>query len=176
MNDLVRLMNAAFFAARVHAGQKRKGAKLEPYINHLAEVAALTAKATNGEDIDLVIAAWLHDSVEDQGVTPEAIEAEWGDDVARLVMEVTDDKTLPKHERKRLQVQMVARKSQRARILKLADKTSNVTALVESPPANWPRSRLEDYARWACDVVDAGCRGLNLELERKFDQAVAKIL
>lgn len=176
MSDVVKVTKAACFAAQAHAKQTRKGAAAGPYINHLAEVAALVAEATGGSDADLVVAAWLHDAAEDCGVTREAIASRFGEDVAALVLEVTDDKSLPKDVRKRRQVETVAAKSRRARLLKLADKTSNVTAIVESPPADWPEERLEAYVRWAVEVVDAGCRGLDEELESGFDRAVAKAL
>jgi (p)ppGpp synthase/HD superfamily hydrolase len=176
MNEVALVTKAACFAARTHTGQSRKGAAKEPYVNHLAEVAAFVAEATGGRDANLVVAAWLHDAVEDQGVMREEIASMFGEDVAGLVAEVTDDKSLPKHVRKRLQVETVAGKSARARLLKLADKTSNVTAVVESPPADWPEERLKAYVCWALEVVDAGCRGLSAELERRFDEAVAKAL
>jgi (p)ppGpp synthase/HD superfamily hydrolase len=176
MNDVAMVTRAAYFAALTHTGQTRKGAAKEPYINHLAEVAAFVADATHGRDANLVTAAWLHDAVEDRGITREEIASSFGEDVADLVLEVTDDKSLPKEKRKRLQVETVAGKSPRARLLKLADKTSNVGAIVESPPADWSRERLQAYVRWAVEVVDAGCRGLDEELERRFDMAASKAL
>ena len=174
MNGIVKVTEAARFAAEAHSDQKRKGARGEPYLNHLAEVAAMLAEASGGQDADLVAAAWLHDAIEDQGVAPEAIAERFGEAVARIVCEVTDDKTLPKAERKRKQVETVAGKSRQARLLKLADKTSNVAAVVESPPADWSRERLVDYVRWAVEVVDAGCRGLDPDLEARFDSTVRR--
>src|SRR5690349_10136183 len=105
MNELVRVMKAADAAARWHVDQRRKGAAREPYVNHLLEVASLVAQASQGRDPDLVVAALLHDAMEDQGITREALAAEFGDAVAEVVAEVTDDKSLPKAERKRLQVE-----------------------------------------------------------------------
>ncbi len=96
MDGIVKVTKAACFAARAHTRQTRKGAAREPYINHLAEVAALVAEATQGRDANLVAAAWLHDAVEDCGVAREEIALGFGDDVASLVLEVTDDKRLPK--------------------------------------------------------------------------------
>lgn len=164
------LMRAAFFAAQRHSQQKRKGAQGEPYVNHLLEVSALLAQATGGQDIDLLIAALLHDTIEDVGVTREEIEQQFGREVAGLVMEVTDNKQLPKAERKALQVQSAPHKSERARMIKIADKTSNLRALVSSPPTDWSLERKAEYFRWAASVV-AGCRGVNPELEAEFDRA-----
>jgi len=160
-----RVTTAALAAARWHSSQRRKGSADEPYINHLLEVASLVSKATGGNDINLVIAAFLHDAIENQGISRTLIAEQFGDDVASLVEEVTDDKSLPKAVRKRLQVQHAHEKSNRAKILKLADKISNVTAIGKDPPADWPIGRQREY-----DVV-AGLRGTSVELEAQFDRA-----
>jgi len=96
MNELVTVLKAADAAARWHVNQRRKGAAQEPYITHLLEVAMLVAEATAGADPNLIVAALLHDTIEDQGVTREEIAAHFNDDVADLVVEVTDNKKLPK--------------------------------------------------------------------------------
>jgi (p)ppGpp synthase/HD superfamily hydrolase len=164
------MARAADFAARRHAGQRRKGAAQEPYINHLAEVALLLAETRETPDASLVAAGWLHDTLEDTETTRGELEELFGSHVAALVVEVTDDKSLPKEMRKRLQVEKAASKSPAAREIKIADKTSNLRSLALSPPETWPRERLEAYVAWASSVVD-GCRGLNLELEKRFDAA-----
>ncbi|MGO9983904.1 MAG: HD domain-containing protein [Rhodomicrobium sp.] len=154
-NGLLTVLRAAEAAAHWHAGQKRKGAAAEPYVNHLIEVARLVAEATHGEDPNLVAAALLHDAAEDQNIPLSQIAAMFGDDVAALVGEVTDDKSLPKAERKRLQVAHAPDKSGRAKILKLADKLANVRAIGASPPPDWPAARRREYIEWARDVVAA---------------------
>lgn len=164
------VVQAADFAARRHAGQRRKGVTAEPYINHLVEVAALLAAATNGQDGELVAAGYLHDTLEDTQTEYEELDKIFGSDVAHLVAEVTDDKSLPSVERKRLQVETTPSKSVRARLLKVADKISNVRSLAISPPAGWGAERASEYVDWAERVV-AGCRGLNETLERSFDAA-----
>lgn len=174
MNESLLLITAALdFAARKHAGQRRKDATAEPYLNHLAEVAQLLAEATEGEDAILVAGGLLHDSIEDTGTTHAELVAAFGVEVADLVREVTDDKSLPKAERKRLQILHAPHKSPRAKLLKLADKTSNLRALLASPPVDWPLVRQQDYFAWAADVV-AGCRGINAKLEAHFDTALAR--
>ena len=170
--SVLALARAWDFASNRHTDQRRKGARGEPYVNHLAEVAHLLADATQGRDAALVIAGVLHDTVEDTGTTAQEIEALFGAEVAGLVVEVTDDKSLPKATRKRLQVEMTPRKSARARMLKLADKTSNLRAIVHSPPANWDQARRREYLDWAAAVV-AGCRGVSGVLENRFDEAHA---
>lgn len=171
-SDLVRLANAADYAARQHVGQRRKGERDEPYINHLTEVAALLAAATDGNDVVLVMGGLLHDTLEDTGATIEDLRERFGAEVAELVAEVTDDKSLPQQERKRVQVETTPHKSRRAKLLKIADKTSNLRALVASPPAGWTAERLRDYVDWA-EAVVRSCRGLNASLEAAFDEAYA---
>jgi (p)ppGpp synthase/HD superfamily hydrolase len=151
MKDIVAIMRAADFAARKHTNQKRKGDEAEPYLNHLIEVAALVAEATDGHP-DAVIAALLHDAVEDQDVTNAQIADLFGPAVANLVAEVTDDKSLPKQLRKDRQIGTATKKSTAASVIKLADKTSNLLAIANSPPP-WPTDRKRAYVEFARAVV-----------------------
>ena len=153
MSDLSRITQAVEFAAIRHVHQRRKEASEAPYINHLAAVAANVARATGGQDPDLVIAAYLHDCIEDCGVTRAEIAELFGDDVADLVVEVTDDKSLPKEERKSLQIEHAAHKSARAKILKLSDLVANLSDMLVHPPVNWSLERQLLYFVWANDVA-----------------------
>jgi (p)ppGpp synthase/HD superfamily hydrolase len=170
MNEWIAVLRAADAAARWHVHQRRKGAAQEPYVNHLLEVASLVADATQGREPDLVIAALLHDAIEDQEVPPELIEREFGSTVAALVVEVTDDKSLDKTERKRLQIENASKKSTGAKIIKLADKISNLRAITSSPPPDWSVKRRLEYIDWARKVVN-GLRGASPWLEEQFYQA-----
>src|SRR3954468_18365731 len=156
--DVVQVTRALDYAARKHVSQRRKGEAQEPYINHLAEVAHLLAEATGGKDANLVISGLLHDCIEDQGVTYEELVELFGADVADLVRDVTDDKTLLKAERKRLQVEESPHTPDGAKMLKTADKTSNLRARAGSPLSGWDEQRKRDYSAGARAVV-AGCRG-----------------
>jgi guanosine-3',5'-bis(diphosphate) 3'-pyrophosphohydrolase len=167
---LATVARAVDFAARKHRAQRRKGEAAEPYFNHLAEVAALVAEATGGGDPVVIVAALLHDTIEDTGTTAAELEAEFGAEVARLVGEVTDDKSLPKAERKRLQVANAPHKSDRAKMIKIADKISNLRSLANSPPASWDLARKREYFDWARQVVD-GCRNVSPPLDTLFDEA-----
>jgi (p)ppGpp synthase/HD superfamily hydrolase len=164
---------AAEFAAKRHVSQRRKGAQAEPYFNHLAEVAALIADATDGSDAALVAAGYLHDTLEDTPTEYEELTSLFGEDVASLVAAVTDDKSLPKAERKQLQIEHAAKAAPRARLLKVADKISNLRSLAASPPADWDSGRTLEYVDWAEKVV-AGCRKLNPRLDALFDAAAAE--
>lgn len=173
-HEIRTILSAAHYAAEKHAAQKRKGAAGEPYINHLIEVAHLVSTALAEPDANLIAAALLHDVVEDTGVTGDEVAERFGPDVAALVAEVTDDKSLPKAERKRLQVENAPRKSPRAQMIKLADKTSNLRALLASPPADWSVERKREYFLWAQRVVD-GLSSPNPVLKAEFERIVARI-
>jgi len=162
---------AADLAARRHNGMARKGRGNEPYINHLAEVANLLAIATEGADAELVAAGWLHDTVEDTATTEQELTETFGRRVAALVVEVTDDMTLPKAERRRRQVVDAPHKSPGAKLIKIADKISNVRARILPKPSQSERDDLTDYVAWAAQVV-AGCRGVNAMLDRTFEDTV----
>jgi (p)ppGpp synthase/HD superfamily hydrolase len=168
--EWIAVLRAADAAARWHVHQRRKGAAEEPYVNHLLEVAILVVEATEGDDPDLVVAALLHDAIEDQEVPRAIIADEFGEGVAKLVEEVTDDKSLNKEERKRLQVANAHKKSTRAKILNLADKTSNLRAIAASPPPDWSVKRRLEYVDWACKVAE-GLAGVSVWLEREFNEA-----
>lgn len=159
-NDIIRITQAFDFAARKHIHQRRKGELQEPYVNHLAEVALLLAEATDGKDANLIIAGLLHDTIEDQEVTQQEIANLFGEDVANLVAEVTDDKSHTKEERKRMQAELAATKSVRGRLLKIADKTANLRSMQDSPPSSWSEERKQEYFVWFKSVVD-NCRGIN---------------
>jgi (p)ppGpp synthase/HD superfamily hydrolase len=154
MNNCILILRAAETAARWHKNQRRKGADAAPYVGHLLEVATMAAEATGGADPTLIIGALLHDAVEDAGITPTMIAEQFGQDVADLVLEVSDDKGLPKAERKRLQVVNAPHKSARAKVIKLADKISNVRSVANTPPP-WPAERRLGYVAWAREVVSA---------------------
>jgi (p)ppGpp synthase/HD superfamily hydrolase len=169
MQSILLITRAMEFAAHKHTDIRRKGARSEPYVNHLAEVARLLADATGGEDPAIVAAGFLHDTVEDTRTTFEELEQHFGTDVAGLVQEVTDNKKLGKAERKRLQIETAGKKSPRARLIKIADKTSNLRSILASPPTDWSAQRKREYFEWAAAVVNR-CRGINAQLEELFDE------
>jgi len=165
--DTARLLDAISFAAHRHRFQKRKDREASPYINHPIDAAELLARGGGVTDMVTLLAAVLHDTVEDTQTTPEEIEARFGPDVRGVVEEVTDDKSLLKEERKRLQVEHTPTLSSRAKLVKLVDKISNVIDVTHHPPADWPLERRVAYLDWSAAVV-AGCAGVNPALERYF--------
>jgi guanosine-3',5'-bis(diphosphate) 3'-pyrophosphohydrolase len=162
------LMEATMFAADKHRGQKRKDAQRTPYINHPITVVNLMAKVGGITDVEALQAGMLHDTVEDTDATPEEIEARFGYAVRSLVMEVTDDKSLDKQVRKRIQIEKAPNLSPRAKVIKIADKIANLGDLIASPPTGWPLERCQQYVDWSNRVV-AGCRGQNERLEKIYD-------
>ncbi|MCC8965655.1 bifunctional (p)ppGpp synthetase/guanosine-3',5'-bis(diphosphate) 3'-pyrophosphohydrolase [Bradyrhizobium sp. Pear76] len=164
---------AAELAAHRHNGMARKGRGSEPYINHLAEVASLLAQVTDGADAELVAAGWLHDTIEDTETTREELAQKFSARVAALVVECTDDMSLPKAVRRQRQIEDAPHKSPDAKLIKTADKVSNIGARIVPHPSKDERDDLADYAAWAEKVV-AGCRGINPRLDRIFDDTIAR--
>jgi (p)ppGpp synthase/HD superfamily hydrolase len=148
-----QIEKARHFAQLAHQGQTRKGLGAEPYVIHLEEVAALVTQFGGTETA--IVAAWLHDTVEDCDVTRADLVDAFGEAVAAVVMELTDDKSLPKAERKWLQIVNAPKKSPEAALIKLCDKMSNVRAVGLNPPLHWPAERKHAYVEWAEAVVAA---------------------
>ena len=163
------LVDALAFAAYKHRLQRRKDPEASPYINHpiaLAHVLTDEAGMTNAR---LLAAAILHDTIEDTETTYEELRERFGKTIAGVVREVSDDTTLPKAERKRLQIEHAEHLSRRARLVKLADKICNVRDVAANAPHDWPLARRREYFDWAKAVVDR-IRGTNKNLERAFDE------
>jgi GTP diphosphokinase / guanosine-3',5'-bis(diphosphate) 3'-diphosphatase len=167
------VLAASAFAAHKHRNQRRKGADASPYINHPIAVANVLANEAGITDANILAAALLHDTIEDTDTTAQELEAEFGRGIAAIVAEVTDDKSLSKLERKRLQIEHAATISKPAKLVKLADKICNVRDMCRSPPVNWSLERRADYFAWAKRVVDQ-MRGVSAVLESLFDSAYAR--
>ena len=166
------LLEAVAFAAEKHRHQRRKDAEASPYINHPIALASLLKREGVG-DLAVLCAALLHDTIEDTNTTADELRVLFGEVITSVVLEVTDDKTLERAERKRLQVQHAHALSDRAKLVKLADKVCNVYDMVAAPPASWTLDRKREYLQWAKEVVD-GLRGAHPDLEAIFDDVHAK--
>ena len=167
--ELILILEAASFAADRHRLQRRKDADASPYINHPLALADILAREGGVVDAKVIAAALLHDTVEDTDTSIDELAVRFGQDVAAIVAEVTDDKSLPKDERKRLQVIKASSKSPEAKLVKLADKIANLRDLAACPPADWSEKRKADYFQWASEVV-SGLRGTSARLEAAFDE------
>jgi GTP diphosphokinase / guanosine-3',5'-bis(diphosphate) 3'-diphosphatase len=167
------LLTAIHFSADRHRDQRRKDDLRSPYINHPIEVAELLWRVGGIRDEATILAAILHDTIEDTETSPDEIRSLFGQEVLDIVLECTDDKSLPKAERKRLQIETATHKSEKARLVKIADKACNLHDLNQSPPSFWPRKQRQDYLLWSEQVV-AGLRGINKEIEAFYDKEHAK--
>jgi guanosine-3',5'-bis(diphosphate) 3'-pyrophosphohydrolase len=171
MADTTQLLRALSFAALKHRDQRRKGNHQAPYINHPIEVATLIATIGGIDDVAVLQAAILHDTIEDTDATPEEIEREFGPDVRALVLEMTDDMSLPSPKRKQVQVARAAGLSARAKVIKIADKIANVGDIARHPPPDWPHDRRRKYFAWTKEVIDQ-VRGTNPPLEASYDEVL----
>jgi guanosine-3',5'-bis(diphosphate) 3'-pyrophosphohydrolase len=170
----IRVLFAALkFAAEKHRNQRRKDRDASPYINHPIDICHTLCGCCDALDPDVLVAAILHDTIEDTDTTPEEIRTLFGERVLKLVLEVTDDKTLPKEARKDLQVKTARFKSGGARQIRIADKISNVTDIINTPPAGWSRERKIEYLKWTEMVIDE-LKGTNECLERLYWERLAE--
>ena len=173
--DLALLFRALAFAAHKHRDQRRKDAEASPYINHPIALAEVLAGEGGVADIEVLAAALLHDTIEDTATTADELRAEFGGRIAAIVEEVTDDQSLPKAERKRLQIEHAPVLSAGAKLVKLADKICNLRDVADRPPAKWDLQRRQEYFEWAKRVID-GLRGAHPGLEAAFDAAYENLL
>jgi GTP diphosphokinase / guanosine-3',5'-bis(diphosphate) 3'-diphosphatase len=165
-------IKAMAFAAEKHKNQRRKDVDASPYINHPIALANVLANEGGIANKDVLCAAILHDTIEDTQTSEEELKKEFGNKITSIVLEVTDDKSLPKDVRKQNQIDHAPHISIEAKMVKLADKICNVRDIISSPPVNWSLERKEAYFKWAGDVV-AGIRGTNIKLENIFDNLIA---
>ena len=172
--ELALLLKALAFAAHKHRDQRRKDAQASPYINHPIALADVLVNEGGVTDVEVLCAALLHDTVEDTATSHEELANAFGSRIARIVAEVTDDKSLSKEERKRLQVEHAVRLSPEAKRVKLADKICNLRDVASHPPAHWDLPRRREYFDWAKSVVDR-LRGVDARLEEAFDRAYAQM-
>jgi guanosine-3',5'-bis(diphosphate) 3'-pyrophosphohydrolase len=162
------LLKGACFAAEKHKNQRRKDPNATPYINHPLGVAFILTQC-GVTDIDVLVAAMLHDTVEDTDTTLEEITVAFNPKIASIVAEVTDDKTLPSQERKNLQVINGPGKSKEAKLVKMADKIYNLRDLQRATPIGWTNERVNEYFSWAKKVTD-GLKGVNPDLENHLEE------
>jgi guanosine-3',5'-bis(diphosphate) 3'-pyrophosphohydrolase len=164
------LFSVLAFAAAKHRDQRRKDAEASPYINHPIALARILTVEGGVTDPATLGAAILHDTIEDTLTTADELRELFGEEVTAVVLEVTDDKDRLKADRKRLQVDHAPHLSTRAKLVKLADKISNIRDVASNPPTDWSMTRRQEYFEWAKQVVD-GLRGVHPRLEAVFDEA-----
>ena len=167
-NEIQLLVRAIAFAAEKHSSQRRKDAAESPYINHPIALVDVLANEGNVTDIETLCAAALHDTIEDTATTADELKSIFGEKITTIVLELTDDKSLPKHVRKEKQIEHAPHCSPEAKVVKIVDKICNLRNILAAPPADWSVERKREYFEWAAKVVN-GVRGSNSELESVFD-------
>ena len=167
------ILKAARFAAYKHRNQRRKDEERTPYINHPISVAKIISEIGKIEDPEVLAAALLHDTLEDTDTTEDELIDKFGERVCSLVQEVTDDKTLPKLERKQRQIDHAKEISGDAAIIKLGDKIANITDIINTPPTDWDSNRRLEYFEWAEKVIN-NCPRVNTSLEKYFKDSIKK--
>jgi guanosine-3',5'-bis(diphosphate) 3'-pyrophosphohydrolase len=167
-------MKTLDFAANKHRNQRRKNVDASPYINHPISLANILCNEAHVTDLNVICGALLHDTVEDTETTKAELENEFGQDVCNIVMDVTDDKSIKdKQKRKQLQIEHAPHISTSAKLVKLADKISNLRDVDKDPPAGWSLERKREYFDWAKRVIDQ-LRGVHPGLEGLFDQTYSR--
>ncbi|MCH9674926.1 MAG: HD domain-containing protein [Gammaproteobacteria bacterium] len=172
---MTTLLEVLAFSSDRHRNQTRKDSDASPYINHPIEVARTLVSIGSVEDINVIAAALLHDTVEDTTTTEAELESLFGAAISSIVAEVTDDQSLRSDERKRLQIENTPTASHEAKLVKLGDKIANVTDVMRAPPSHWSTARRREYVEWAQRVI-AGTRGTNGALESHFDTVAQQAL
>ena len=166
------VLKAAKFAALKHRDQRRKDVESSPYIIHPISVALVIADIGGIEEPEILTAALLHDTLEDTDTSVSELDEIFGETVREYVEEVTDDKSLPKEERKQKQIEHAATLSKGATLIKLGDKISNVSDVTHSPPAGWDTERRKKYLDWAEAVIN-NCPKVNNALEEHFSEVLS---
>jgi len=175
MCDTTLLLQAISFAANKHRNQRRKNKECTPYINHPIRVSTSIAEIGGITDVIALAAAVLHDTVEDTETSYEEVKERFGKEIADVVMEVTDNKSLSKVERKKLQIVNAPHKSHAAKLVKLADKLDNLTDLLKETPKGWNQQVIYGYFVWSYKVVE-GLRGTNEKLEAALDDIFSQVI
>ena len=167
------ILKAASFAAEKHKQQWRKDLDGSPYINHPLAVAAFLTEVGGVSDAHVICAALLHDTIEDTQTTVDELISQFGDAIARMVLEVSDDPAWPKAERKALQLAKTRTLSHEAHLIKLADKWCNVRDIMHTAPVCWNDAQQAEYVHWAAQVVDVA-RPANAAMALAFDALYAQ--
>lgn len=170
------LAEACHFASEKHRNQRRKNTNKDPYINHPLEVFKVLAKH-GVTDVPTLSGGVLHDTVEDTSTTPDELVQKFGSEICQIVLECSDDKSLDKVTRKKVQIEHAKHISDKAKLVKLADKYSNINGLLADPPAKWSEGEITGYVRWGYCVCNNlyGVKGGELldkllqELFQKFN-------
>lgn len=155
LDDVEKLLTALEFSAQYHSGQYRDGEDKIPYIIHPIGVCILVWESGTGATTDMLIAALLHDTLEDTDATAEEIENLFGPHVLRLVLDLTTDPKLSSKEAKQHQLDHAPYMHEQAKVVKLCDRLYNITDLLNSPPPTWSQEGKDAYIAHTEKLVKA---------------------
>lgn len=165
--DFDKLLAAVEYSAEKHKGQQRKNPEKTPYIYHPLSVTYLLWETGKIRSLNVLIAALLHDTLEDTDATEEEILEKFGSRVLYTVKEVTNAPDLSSYENKVLQVQKAPNLSLDGQLVKLADRVHNITDLSENPPATWTPEQVDAYHEWGKRLLEV-LIGTNQGLEQRL--------
>lgn len=160
------LQSAIKFASLHHASQKRKSTG-EPYVNHLIEVVQLIQRYESSSDENTMIAAALHDILEDTEVTSIGLKYLFGSEVSKIVQELTCNSANNSDDKKIALMNQISIGSNAAQSIKLADVISNVSSI----PSQWSLERKLAYIEW-CKKVAKVCSSSSKRLYDQFNLKV----
>ena len=160
------VLKATQFAALKHCDQRRKDGKT-PYIIHPISVAMILGEIGSIEDLEILSAALLHDTLEDTDTSAHELDKIFGSRVRIIVEELTDNDMLTFSQRKQMQIDNAPYLSKDATLVRIADKISNVSDVIENPPPEWNQKRCNKYVDWA-EAVMNNCQKVNQDLENHF--------
>ena len=160
------VLKATQFAALKHCDQRRKDGKT-PYIIHPISVAMILSEIGSIEDLEILSAALLHDTLEDTDTSAHELDKNFGSRVRIIVEELTDNDMLTFSQRKQMQIDNAPYLSKDATLVRIADKISNVSDVIENPPPEWNQKRCNKYVDWA-EAVMNNCQKVNQDLENHF--------
>ncbi len=152
--DAEMILEGTAFAAEKHKAQVRSNPKKTPYIIHPIEVADFVIRIGKVYDRKIIIAALLHDLMDDTNTTYEEISSRFGNTVSEYVKEMTMKKNVSLKEQKKAQIIQAFRQTPNVAVIKLSDKLSNLGTLLHSPPTNWSKDRIDQYFQWAQSVIE----------------------
>ena len=149
-----QILDASLFAAEKHQNQTKNNEKKTPYIIHPIEVADIVMRVGHVYKQDVLVAALLHDVIEDTGASFEDIAKRYGIVASSYVKEMTEKKELSLKERKKAQIIGAFHQTPDVAVIKFSDKLSNLNTLLKNPPSTWSRDKVDQYFLWAQSVIE----------------------
>ncbi len=153
-NEMAKVVRAAYFAGEKHKDQRRSDKEETPYINHPLELASILVDEGMVDNVDVICAALLHDTIEDTDTTAEELITVFGPTVAGIVLEVTNDMTQSSANRRIQEAAKIPKLSVHAKLVKLADKIANIRDISTMPPVGWTLEKKQAYFDFSLSIAE----------------------